>query len=101
MRLSKVLEKKENYNKGEVNMIGKVEKLQSNTADIKYASQHDVKHIDSSTYSRKTGSGLANELKLANNENVAMPNPLKTANKNSLYFSSSDSVSYTGILLHL
>jgi hypothetical protein len=82
-------------------MIGKVEKLQSNPADIKYSSQHDVKHIDSSTYSRKTGSGLTNELKLANNENFAMPNALKTANKNSLYFSSSDSVSYAGILLHL
>lgn len=73
-------------------MNGKGEKWQLNPT------QQDIKQIDSSTYSRKTGSALASELKLVNNENVTAQNELKAANKNSLYFSSSDSVSYAGIL---
>ena len=63
----------------------------------KLATTHGVKHVDSSTYSRKTGSVLASDLKTtSHNENVSTQNLLKAHLKNSPYFSSSDSVSYTG-----
>ena len=94
-KMSKILEKKENSNKVEVmkpNLSPNRSQLSSNDHS------NNSKHVDSSTYSRKTGSVIGNDLKNGNN-NIILSNQQNVSKihmKNSLYFSSSDSVSYTG-----
>jgi hypothetical protein len=93
-RLSKVLEQKENLTKS-YEAIDMNQKF----AEKKKLSAGEKK-FDSSTYSRKTGSNIALELK--NNYNYEITNSvsatnqdgMKTIAKNSIYFSSSDSVCY-------
>ena len=98
MKLSKILEKKENYATSKSDTIDKPMSSASLSQN-----QQAKPHVDSSTYSRKTGSVLATDLKSVNHSEMSFlshqnQNVSKTHTKNSLYFSSSDSVSYTGEL---